>query len=99
MAVLPLVISTVALRYLPDTVALHLNAGLKPDRWGSKYEILILPVFNIIFAFFMFFMTKISKKADKRHLMIKITYISGIFSLAIFNIILIFMLRLAFRYS
>ena len=40
---LPLVITAVALQFMPDTVPLHYNAAGEIDRWGSKYESLLFP--------------------------------------------------------
>ncbi|ATP39958.1 hypothetical protein CSE16_07785 [Solibacillus sp. R5-41] len=38
---------------LPAQVAAHFNAAGEVDRWGSKYELLILPVIAILITFFM----------------------------------------------
>ena len=40
---LPLVASLIALQFLPDVIPAHYNIDNVVDRWGSKYEILILP--------------------------------------------------------
>ncbi|MEK4425226.1 DUF1648 domain-containing protein [Solibacillus sp. FSL K6-1523] len=38
---------------LPAEVPAHFNAVGEVDRWGSKYELLILPVIAIVVTFFM----------------------------------------------
>ena len=44
LAVLPLIVSAIAVLFiLPDTVAAHFGIDGQPDRYGSKFEALILP--------------------------------------------------------
>lgn len=61
------VLSTVfMLTVLPDTVPVHFDISGAPDRWGSKLELLILPVVLIACAFVMDPMAKsYRKKADE----------------------------------
>lgn len=47
-AILTLVSSLVAIFILPDTIAVHFDPYGEVDRWGSKYEILILPAILIL---------------------------------------------------
>ena len=61
---LPLVASLIALQFLPDVIPAHYNIQNVVDRWGSKYEILILPVITIAFGFFSLAMGKIAKKQE-----------------------------------
>ncbi|MGL5084670.1 MAG: SdpI family protein [Clostridium sp.] len=44
----PLIIGLIALNFLTDTIATHWGMGGEVDRFGSKYEILILPVMTIV---------------------------------------------------
>ena len=45
------VLSTVFMLFiLPDTVPVHFDISGAPDRWGSKFELLILPVVLIVCA-------------------------------------------------
>lgn len=37
-------IFVVELLFLPDVVPAHWSDSIEPDRWGSKYELLILPI-------------------------------------------------------
>ena len=50
---LPLIVTLIALQFLPDQVPAHYNINNQVDRWGSKYESLILPVVNIAMGYFM----------------------------------------------
>lgn len=61
---LPLVASLIALQFLPDVIPAHYNIQNVVDRWGSKYEILILPVITIPFGFFSLAMGKIAQKQE-----------------------------------
>lgn len=51
LAVLPLIITLLVLPGMPDTVPAHYGFSGQADRWGSKYELLILPCLTIVFAF------------------------------------------------
>ena len=61
------VLSTVFMLFiLPDTVPVHFDISGAPDRWGSKFELLILPVVLIACAFTLDPMTKsYRKKAEE----------------------------------
>lgn len=48
LGLLPLIILLFALPYMPDIVPAHYNASGELDRWGSKYEDLILPVLTML---------------------------------------------------
>ena len=63
---LPLVASLIALQFLPDVIPAHYNIQNVVDRWGSKYEILILPVITIAFGFFSLAMGKLSQKQESQ---------------------------------
>ena len=70
-AMLPLIAAVFVLQYMPDSVPMHYNASGSIDRWGSKYEILILPasilgvalLFQIII---MVYEKKISESSDEK---------------------------------
>ena len=47
-SILPLIITAFLLRFLPDSVPMHYDLSGQIDRWGSKNENLIFPLF--IFA-------------------------------------------------
>lgn len=48
---------------IPDQVPGHFNAAGEVDRWGSKYELFILPIIGL----FLFFMFSLLEKAPHTH--------------------------------
>ena len=46
---LPLLITIMLLRIVPDEIPAHYDTMGNIDRWGSKYELLILPIMIIVF--------------------------------------------------
>ena len=92
---LPLVISMIALIFLPDLIPAHYNIKNEIDRWGSKYEILIIPIITILLGKFLLFMKKWVKKYEvKGNNNEKFVLIIGICLLLIYNIILCMMIYL-----
>lgn len=61
---LPLLITVVALPFLPEQIPAHYNFAGEIDRWGSKYESLFFPAATIGMGFFMLWMAKISSKSE-----------------------------------
>ena len=53
LAILPTIVTAVALKFMPDTVPLHYNFAGEIDRWGSKNEHFLMPVFLIVFVILM----------------------------------------------
>lgn len=49
-AALSLITAAVAIRLLPDTVPIHFNLQGEVDRFGSKWELLVFPLGNVIIA-------------------------------------------------
>ena len=49
MGVATLVAALVAVAGLPETVPVHFGDSGAPDRWGSRFELLLMPIFGIIF--------------------------------------------------
>lgn len=62
---LPLAVVLVSLKFLPDQIPAHYNFENQVDRWGSKYESLIIPAFVIIFGLFMLAMSRLAAKKKK----------------------------------
>lgn len=81
----PLVVSVIALCFLPDFIPAHYNLKNTVDRWGSKYEIILFPIVTILFGQFLLLMGKIAKKQENNNEQIYL--IIGICSLLIFNMI------------
>lgn len=95
---LPLVVTLVAIQFLPDQVPAHYGADGVVDRWGSKYETLILPIFTILFGFFMLGATKFAAKAEKDGKNNETACMTaGILSLLLFNAMTAYFLITAFQ--
>ena len=62
LAVLPAIVTAVALKFMPDTVPLHYNFAGEIDRWGSKYEHFLMPVFLIVWVILMQVITYFQEK-------------------------------------
>ena len=62
--ILPVIVVLIALQFLPDQIPAHYDFNNQVTRWGSKYETLILPVFIVLFGFFMLGMAKLSAKQE-----------------------------------
>lgn len=85
--VLPLIVTLIALPFLPDQIPAHYNAAGLADRWGSKYETLILPVMVILFGLFMLFMARVAaRKETSGQNNEKICLITGLCFLAVFDV-------------
>lgn len=84
----PLVVSVIALCFLPDFIPAHYNLKNTVDRWGSKYELLIFPMITILFGQFLLLLGKMAKKQKTQgNNNEKMSLIIGNCSLLIFNIL------------
>lgn len=78
----------VALSLLPDVVPMHYNFAGEIDRWGSKFEELILPGIMVIFAlcwtlFLRYYEKKVTKLTEEKEIKstntnIKVLGITGV---------------------
>ena len=59
---LPLVGTAVALLFMPDVVPMHYNAAGEIDRWGSKYENLLLPLIVLLLALLVTLLIRVFEK-------------------------------------
>ena len=62
LAVLPTIVTAVALKFMPDTVPLHYNFAGEIDRWGTKYEHFLMPALLIVFVVLMQVITYFQEK-------------------------------------
>ena len=66
---IPLIVTLILINFLPAEVPMHYDFEGNIDRWGSKYEQLILPVVIILMTMFMqcfiWFYSKQSNKTDE----------------------------------
>ena len=62
---LPLVVVLIALQYLPEKIPAHYGFDGQVDRWGSKYEALLLPITSLLLGYFKLGMAKFASKQEK----------------------------------
>lgn len=68
---LPLVVTTIVIQFMPEKVPMHYDVAGNIDRWGSRNEQFVFPVMIIIFTLFFALMIryyakkKISARTDK----------------------------------
>jgi len=62
--ILPLAVTALALPMLPESIPAHFNMAGEVDRWGSKYETLIFPAINVIFALTMVQVMRIASRQE-----------------------------------
>ncbi len=66
LTLLPMVITAVVLRFMPDKVPMHYNIAGEIDRWGSKYENFIFPVIIVVITLFWLILIRHYKKKQER---------------------------------
>lgn len=59
------VMAGIFLSIAPDQIPVHFNLRGEVDRWGSKYEFLIMPVINLIFGTFMAWLARFEAKKGR----------------------------------
>lgn len=65
-SVFSLIVTAVAVQFMPDLVPMHYDIAGKIDRWGSKYENFIFPVLILIMSLFWhLFIVYFEKKANR----------------------------------
>lgn len=95
---LPLAVTVIALFFLPDQIPAHYNAANQVDRWGSKFEALILPAMVILFGLLMLGMAKLISKSEKSGKNNeRVCIISGLCCLALFNAMTCYFLYMDFH--
>lgn len=83
---LPLAAVLLALPQLPEKIPAHFGFDNQVDRWGSKYEALLLPVISLLMGYFLLGMAKLAAKKEVHgENNKKVTMIMGIFVLILFN--------------
>ena len=63
---IPVLITAIVLRFMPDEIPMHYNAVGEIDRWGSKYESFILPCIIIVLTLFWLALMKYYKNKQNR---------------------------------
>lgn len=62
---LPLVLAIIAVGFMDTKIPMHYDFAGNVDRWGSKFEIFILPIATIIIGAFLLWVGKITAKQEK----------------------------------
>ena len=89
---LPLVM---ALIFLPERIPAHYDAAGLVTRWGSRFEVLILPPCVVLFGFFLRFMAKIAGELSGNAWK-KISLLIGCAALLVFQVLMLFILYTSF---
>ena len=83
------------LPFLPERIPAHYDAAGLVTRWGSRFEVLILPPCVILFGFFLRFMANITGDWEGENWK-KISLLIGCAGLLVFNVLMIFILYTSF---
>lgn len=93
---LPLIITLIALMFLPEQVPAHYGIDNQVTRWGSKYEMLLFPFFNICMGFFILIVTKnAARQEGEGNNNAKVGMVTGIMTLVLFNVMTYYFLYAA----
>lgn len=80
---LPLISEIIALFFLPSEIPIHYNSNFQIDGYGSKYNVLVIGVFAIIFGLFMYWIYTKNCKMQYETFIYRMT----VFALLVCNII------------
>jgi len=95
---LPLVVTLVLLPFFPEQIPAHYRADHQVTRWGSKWELLILPAATLLMAGFFPLVAKLVRAAEpdgKNNE--KVLLISGCATLLLFNVMTGYFLYTAYH--
>ena len=85
---LPLVVTLVALQYLPDKIPAHYGFDNQVTRWGSKYEALLYLIATVLMGYFLLVMSRVAAKQEEHgENNKKIIIVTGILVLILFNVV------------
>lgn len=95
---LPLVVSLIALPYLPERIPAHYGFDNQVDRWGSRYEALLYPIVTILMGYYLLGMARLAAKKEEHGENNKnVIIITGIFVLILFNSLNVYSLYTSFN--
>lgn len=88
LTILPTVVTLVVFQFLPEVVPLHYGINNQVDRWGSKYEFLILPLLVLLTGILLLIFSKRAGKQQAiRDANERTSVVTGIFILLILNVV------------
>lgn len=93
----PMLVTLTSFFFMPDTVPVHFNGNNQVDRWGSKYELIILPCVILLMGIIVTLVANhLKKKEEHGNNNYNILITVGICLLAVFNILTYVTLYFAF---
>lgn len=63
---LPLILAIIAVGFMDKKIPIHYDLAGNMDRWGSRYEIFILPLATFLMAGFLLWMQKFAAKQERQ---------------------------------
>lgn len=94
---LPLTVTLISFFFMPDTVPVHFDLNNNVDRWGSKYELLLLPLIIIAIGIVSLLVAKhFREKEEHGNNNYNVFTTVSIVILVIFNVLTYFTLYIAF---
>lgn len=97
LAVVPFIVFASTIKYLPDNVALHYNIAGEADRWGSKYEEIIIPLIIIVLALLLVFIARYYGRKKEEYNNEKVLLNVSIYIICFLNVIYYYLLYCAFK--
>ena len=95
---LPLAVVLAALPFLPEQIPAHYGFDNQVTRWGSKYEALLFPILTIVLGLFLLAMARYAAKHEESGKNNEnVCLITGIVSLALFNLMTAYFLYTDFH--
>lgn len=94
---LPLSVTLITFLFMPDTVPVHFGINYEIDRWGSKYELLILPLIILVIGIvFLFIAKQLDKNEQNGSNNFNVCTTIGIAILVMFNVMTYYILYISF---
>lgn len=91
---LPLILAILAVAFMDEKIPIHYDSAGNVDRWGSRYEIFILPLATFLMSGFLLWMQKFAAKqedyGDNNEKYIDLTIISCLIIFNVINILIIY---------
>lgn len=63
---LPLILAIIAVAFMDKKIPIHYDIAGNVDRWGSRYEIFVLPIATFLMAGFLLWMQKFAAKQESQ---------------------------------
>ena len=77
-ALIPIAAVLIALQFLPAEIPAHYDINMNIDRWGSKYESLLMPAATVLMSAFMYGMSRLPQNRKTVQETKKVMMICGI---------------------